>query len=194
MIGGEIWQGSSIDIFNLADYVKSCVNSLRGNMERESLTTAKEILLTKEYAKALEIYERLIADDATNALAYEGAADCLNKLGRFDEAFSQSIKSTQLDNQLTKPYAIRAYVYLSKNAVEKALHEADVLIQLDPNSFETLQCYGTTLLFNHRIDDGIQMLEKALSINPKSIFCHVNLASSYYRKKNYSKNLVVCQT
>lgn len=158
-------------------------------MNDQLFLNAKEFFLAKEYVKALDVYETIINNELKNASAYEGAARCLNMLGRYDDASRSSLQATKLDAQLIYPYIVRAYIYLTKNDFQKALHEANVSFQLEPNSADVLECYGTALMYNENFDGGAQYLEESIAINPKSILAHTNIAYIYYRKRNYSKLL-----
>jgi tetratricopeptide (TPR) repeat protein len=153
----------------------------------KSLELAKKEFLRRSYRKALRLYEEVLTNSPSSALAYEGAARCLFMLRKNDEAFDRSQQALQLNEQLVLPHIVKAYIHLQRKENLKGMAEANAAIQKDSNSADVLECYGTVLMQDGNSGDAIQVLENAVAINPKSMIAHRNLVYLYSKKKDQKK-------
>lgn len=158
-------------------------------MSENFVEIAKKNEISGKYAKALEYYFKEIESNTVNITAYDGAAMCLYKLGKLDDAYDMSVKSSNHADR-AEPHLLRSFIYSHKNKFKEAFEEAKTAFEKKPNSVDVQQCYGSALLNIGQIDEGISVLEKALLIEPKSIFINMNLAFGYNQKIDFEKQKI----
>lgn len=149
-----------------------------------NMIDAQESLNKKRVEKALEIYNREIAENPSNALAFHGIAVCMFNLKNIANAVTMCNKALAINPNLAVSHALLAELYNVLQDVEKSREEAKIAYQIDSNSAEVLAVYGSLLFRDNDLDDAIAVLEKAVQLNPNFYAAHHNLSHAYLRKKD----------
>jgi tetratricopeptide (TPR) repeat protein len=153
------------------------------------LAEAAEILERGSYERALELYQRAAGTDPRSGVAYDGIAQCQYRLRHHDEAQQAADIATALDPNLISPHLILAYIFAQRKDWEHAHREALAALDLAPDQFETLDCYGTVLAGEGDPERAIPYLRRALEIEPSALSTHHNLAV-IYGQLGHTRNLI----
>ena len=135
--------------------------------------------LTKEALdRSIELYSEAVSRDRQFALAYTGIADAWVSLGwndfvskrtAFKEALSASLAALEIDDQLAEPHVSLAMV-LAYFGTDWARAETEFLraIQINRNSSDAYHQYAHLLTFLGRTEEGIEMIRRAVELEPVS--------------------------
>jgi len=150
----------------------------------DSILKAKEIHKLKKYDDALIIYKEKLEADPINVPALSGAVDCLQSLGNLDEAIALCNNAISIAPNLVITHVLLAYLYYDKEAVDKSNHEAKIVLEIDPNSYDVLCCYGALLFHQGIYQESSQYLKMATEIEPEQYMAHDYLSACYQRLGN----------
>jgi tetratricopeptide (TPR) repeat protein len=154
----------------------------------QNIQGANDLFQAKKYKIALKQYTALLSkDDSNNAVLYQRIAQCQFALNKFNKAIEASKQALKYQPKLILPHTVLAYIYGRTKGLEEGYEEAKNAYQLDPNSWEALECYGAFLRAMERYDEAFFILQKSLEINPKSSIAMFNLGLMYRQKKDYKK-------
>ncbi len=67
-----------------------------------------------DYIETIAIYQAVLKENSENELAHQGIAQCLVKLGKFDDAFLEAQKALEINNNLAISHLIVALVFMKK--------------------------------------------------------------------------------
>jgi tetratricopeptide (TPR) repeat protein len=141
----------------------------------------------KKYAEAAAVYEDLVKEDPSN-LQYgiELAAIYVfsDQPGKAINAYDRLEKSIGITEEVIHQ---KQQLYLRLNELEKALQEAQKLIQAEPDEVDYRIELAELLIANDRANDAIKPLEEALRLNPDEAQAHVLLADIYRRSGELEK-------
>jgi len=154
-----------------------------------TLTSAEELLRLEDFKAALEIFKTIINENPKDAIAHQGIAQCYYRLGNYDEAVRAANKAIEINPKLAVPHTILAFVYYWNGRYHESLIEALVAYNLSPESADSLDCYGTILVAQGRLEEGIRLLESARKLEPNRLSTRRNLSIAYRGIRNYTKYL-----
>ncbi|MBT8065020.1 MAG: tetratricopeptide repeat protein [Gammaproteobacteria bacterium] len=149
--------------------------------------------------QAFEEFERATELDPAFALAWVGISEAANLRSTYsDLAMAESIELSRaatdralaLDDQLGEAHIGRALVAEHYGRLEEA--EAAYLraLELSPGYASAWQWYGNLLSrYPHRLDEGVQKLQKALELDPLSSIIRRNLADRYRQMGRFDEAL-----
>src|SRR5205085_11450946 len=100
--------------------------------------------------------------------------------GRLDDAETLFTRAIRLDNLLTGAHMNLAYLYLLRNAPEKAAAELKAVLNLNPGNEEALYKLARLLLFQGRLDECITLIVQAGKA--ESVAFAVALGDAYAKK------------
>jgi serine/threonine protein kinase/tetratricopeptide (TPR) repeat protein len=135
--------------------------------------------LTKEALdRSIELYREAISRDRRFALAHTGVADAWVSLGwndfvskrtAFKESLSAALAALEIDDQLAEPHASLAMV-LSYFGTDWARAETEYLraLEINRNSSDAYHQYAHLLTFLGRTEEGIEMICRAVELEPVS--------------------------
>jgi serine/threonine protein kinase/tetratricopeptide (TPR) repeat protein len=137
--------------------------------------------------KSIELFHQSIAADPNYALAYAGLADTYNvspSYGTgitFKQAFLLSDEATrralELDPSLSEAHAARAGALASARRWSEAEAEFRRAIELNPNNSNAHYFYAFLVLMpEKRMDQALDEIQKALSLDPLSSIVNMNLS------------------
>jgi TolB-like protein/Tfp pilus assembly protein PilF len=131
-------------------------------------------------AKGLEYFQRALEIDPDYALAHAGVADCILLLGFYGymppseawpKAKAAALRALEIDNGLAEAYGSLAFGKTCYDwdvrAAEKDFKRA---IELNPGYAPTYYWYATLFIAVGRFDEGYRQNERALEVDPLSIF------------------------
>src|SRR5256712_421016 len=131
------------------------------------------------YKRSLRYSDNGIAEDPRFALAYEGIAECYERMGEegylppnesFPKAQDFRQKALSLDDSLAEPHATLAAVmesyYYDQGAAEAEFRRA---LELNPNYGRVCNSYGAHLACTGRLDEAIAEIGRARSLNPLAL-------------------------
>jgi tetratricopeptide (TPR) repeat protein len=133
-------------------------------------------LVTKEAnAQARLMFEQAVALDPQYATAYTLIGftyftEWFMGWGQDPQILEQALalaqKARTLDDSLPTAHLLLSLVYTWKKHDEQALAEAERAIALDPNDSFAYIRLGSILYFTGRATEGIEVIEKAMRLNP----------------------------
>lgn len=103
-----------------------------------------------------------------------------------EQAAQMSTKAIGMDDSLSTPYSVLAFVNLQKRQYREALANAEKAISRSPDKAESLEMMGLVLTFSGRGQEAIPYLEKAIRLNPETqarsfaVLGHAYLGSGNY--------------
>jgi TolB-like protein/DNA-binding winged helix-turn-helix (wHTH) protein/Tfp pilus assembly protein PilF len=154
--------------------------------------------------KAIEYFNRSIAEDPGFARSYAALANCYIVYPMFTGAISQVVaypkateashKALALDPSLPESHLAAAEValYVDWDFV-KAKQEFDRTLELSPNYATAHQWYGEYLSLMGQHTDAIREDQMAAQLDPASAIAHHQLANTYQAARQYDKALAEYQ-
>jgi len=158
---------------------------------------------TKEKnAEARKLFERAIELDSSFAAAYALLAQAHWRDYRnqwtddsqpLELAFETAKKAVALNDSLPLPHIFLAWVLVSRRQYEEAIAEARRAILLDPNFAEGYARLGQILNFVGRPQEGIDLVENAMRLDPHYPSTYlVYLGQAYYEMGKYQEARSFC--
>jgi serine/threonine protein kinase/tetratricopeptide (TPR) repeat protein len=135
--------------------------------------------LTKEALdRSIELYREAISRDRRFALAHTGIADAwvslswndfVSKRTAFKEALSAALAALEIDDQVAEPHVSLAMV-LSYFGTDWTRAETEYLraLEINRNSADAYHQYAHLLTFLGRTEEGIEMICRAVELEPVS--------------------------
>jgi TolB-like protein/DNA-binding winged helix-turn-helix (wHTH) protein/Flp pilus assembly protein TadD len=145
--------------------------------------------------KAIEYFQKAIADDSKYALAYGGLSDCYILLPVYGfsspneslpKAKEAALKSLELDDTLvearTSLASIKGAYDWDWSGAEKDFQRA---IDLSPRYATAHQWYGDVLATMGRQEEAVANYKRALDLEPLSLVINMSLGQAYYHSREY---------
>src|SRR5258708_2259901 len=107
--------------------------------------------------------------------------------GRLNEEESLMTRAERIDPSFVAVHMNLAFLYVLKNAPEKAISELKVVVRLEPNNVEANYKLGRLLLVRAQIDEAIEVIERAKSNTSGTVIFLPLLGDAYLRKGNSDK-------
>jgi DNA-binding winged helix-turn-helix (wHTH) protein/TolB-like protein/Flp pilus assembly protein TadD len=157
-----------------------------------------EFTFTREgMNKAIEFFDRAVADDPSYALAYAGLADAyttesdwlLPPREAMPKAETAARKALVFDDNLAEAHGALAHALLHEWRLSESEQEFHRALALNPQSVSTYFAYGEYLASIGRPDEAVAELEKALTIDPLSPEVNSFLAWDYYLMRDRERCL-----
>lgn len=144
--------------------------------------------------KAIDYFNRAVADDPGYALAYAGLADAwttesdwlIAPRDALPKADAAARKALAFDDQLAEAHGALAHALLHEWKLDESKREFQTALSLNPNSVSTYFAYGEYLASIGQPDQAIAQMNKALALDPLSPEINSFLAWDYYLKRDYS--------
>ncbi len=144
--------------------------------------------------KAIDYFNRAIADDPGYALAYAGLADAwttesdwlVSPREALPKADASARKALAFDDQLAEAHGALAHALLHEWKLDESNREFHTALALNPSNVSTWFAYAEYLVSVGQADQGIAQMKKALTIDPLSPEINSFLAWDYYVKRDYA--------
>ena len=155
------------------------------------------------YRRAIEHFQEALQKDPKFACAYEGLADCYERMGEagmlpakdsFPIAKEHAVKALNLDDSLAEAHATLAAV-LEEYYFDLATAEVEFkrALSLNPNFGRVCQSYGAHLAYMGRLDDAITEIGRAQEVNPLALEVNECAAVIYNCANQLDKSLEICE-
>jgi tetratricopeptide (TPR) repeat protein len=157
-----------------------------------------EFTFTREgMNKAIEFFDRAIANDPSYALAYAGLADAYTTESDWlmppreamPKAEAAARRALAFDDNLAEAHGALAHALLHEWRLAESEQEFHRALVLNPQSVSTYFAYGEYLASIGRPDQAVAELHKALTIDPLSPEINSFLAWDYYLMRDHDKCL-----
>jgi eukaryotic-like serine/threonine-protein kinase len=148
--------------------------------------------------KAIECFLQAIKKDNHYALAYAGMTDCYTLLSWaavpprefVPKARLAVMKALEIDDQLAEAHASLGFLTLWYDwDFLKAEQEFIRAIELNPNYPTAHHWYGYSLVVQERIDEGLDRMRHALTLDPLSLIITTDIGEILYRARRYEAAL-----
>lgn len=156
-------------------------------------------------ARAVEYFQRAVEKDPNFALAYAGLADAYGLIGFFgyklvpvseahEKAKAAATRALALDDTIAEAHTAMAMI--------KEIYEADAAsaerehqraVTLNPNSATAHQRYSVYLNARGRLEEGLQEMNRARSLDPLSAVINSNLGITLYYQRDYDQAAEYCR-
>jgi len=158
-----------------------------------------------DIAKAMELFQAAIAEDAECAAAYAGLADAYNRLGSVFVAASPSVntrllalraatRAMQLDPELAEAYVSIGYVTLHELDWEQAAAALKRALRLNPSYALAHITYANYLVARGHPAEAVQEARRALALDPVALNTRHALAWMLYFNHEYDAAIRELQT
>ncbi|NIN73122.1 MAG: tetratricopeptide repeat protein [Gemmatimonadetes bacterium] len=147
--------------------------------------------------RGLAYFQQALELDPDYARAHAGVADCYNLLGfyaylRPEEAFpaakAAALRALEIDERLDEAHASLGFVKLFYEwDAHGAAAEHRRALELNPNSPQAHHWYASTLATLGRFDDAIDHAQRAVEIDPLSVYESVALGWQLIGARRYAE-------
>jgi TolB-like protein/Tfp pilus assembly protein PilF len=154
----------------------------------------------KNLRQAIDFFEKAIADDPNFALAYTGLAHAYGLLPAFSampaseanvKAKAYALKALEIDDTLAEAYALAGDVKITEFDWKAAEKNYLYAIELNPGYAASYNKYGYNLMCWGRFEEGVNMMRKAIELDPYNLNYTRNLGRIYYFEGSYEKAVSV---
>lgn len=155
------------------------------------------------FRKAIQCFQEALKMDPGFALAYEGLADCYERMGEagmlppkesFPLAKKYAVKALELDDSLAEAHATLGAVleeyYFDLPPADNEFKRA---LSLNPNFGRVCQSYGAHLAYLGKLDEAIVEIDRAQELNPLAIEVSECAAVIYNCANQSDKSLEYCE-
>ena len=143
------------------------------------------------YTLAAKAYERVIEQDANDAVTYNYLGNAYMQQGEYQLARKAYQRALEIQIDFAQAYNNLASSYVA--ASPKQLGEAEMLawkaIQLEPNKAAYHDTLGWILYKQGRINKSIERLEKAIQLRQDFVKAHYHLALATYKANQQDRAL-----
>ena len=143
---------------------------------------AEQAFNDKKYKLSIDLYRAAVQEEPDNPLLYQGLAQSLLHARAYEQAETASTRALELNPNLFLAYVVRAYAYYNMKDLKSFRIDAQKTYELNPNSAESLTCYGTMLLVDKDWDRSIEILSKAIAIDSSYVWAYNGLALALFQK------------
>jgi TolB-like protein/class 3 adenylate cyclase/Flp pilus assembly protein TadD len=151
--------------------------------------------------QAKQLYENAIERDSSYAGAYAALGGCYfldwfylwntNREQTLGRAAELAHKASTLDDSLSLPHWILSLTSLWSREHEQAIAEGERAVALDPNDADSYVVLGNVLVFAGRAPEGVEVILKAMRLNPHSPPRYLNLLGLAYRMAGRCEDAIV---
>ena len=115
------------------------VAKIKAEMNKQNASTSWIVLLTKlyenhgDYAKAIELYDKVEAEYGENATLNIFRANCYEEIGEYQKAIRDLTKAIELGPEDDTVLSLRGDVFRSAGMYEKAIADYTAAMEIDPS-------------------------------------------------------------
>lgn len=119
----------------------------------------------KQYAEAIKDYDKCIAADKNNFLAYIERGKAKQKLKKYDEAASDFNEALKVNKDYFQSALLKAYAYLEAGKKKEALEAFNQSLKINPENSESYIGRGFLLLDEGKKDAALKDFEIVIAKN-----------------------------
>jgi len=142
------------------------------------------------YSDALEYFDKVIAINPNNAVAWYNKGVALDELKRYDEAIIAYDKAIAINPNDAKAWFNKGVTLVKLSRYDVAIIAYDKAIAINPNDAKAWINKGVSLCKLKRYDEAIIACDKAIAINPNFVIVWFNKSCAYSLKKDKKNALV----
>lgn len=135
--------------------------------------------LAQDYENSLESFKTAHELSPSGQASYNMAL-ALTALQRYEEAIEAYDEAIALDENNTKLYKLRAYVYGDMQNFEKTIKELEFYLDMEPDDTEALFNLGLSYYNNQEFESALDVFTRLIAIE------NTNYEAYYYRGVCYS--------
>jgi adenylate cyclase len=150
-------------------------------MARQIYVTSREDerasqAIVRTCKRATEVDPKYAQAWALMAMGYRN----LRELGvQSDDGMAAAERALSLDQDLAEAHAVKAYILQMKGAMDEAIAEVAIALELDPESYEANRTAGRLNYQLHRFEDAARLFEKSVSLMDSDVNSAMMLVSSH---------------
>ena len=131
-----------------------------------------------EYKKAVELFERALAEDAKYSQAAFYLGRTYSALFDYENAARNYKRAIQLDPDYLEAHANYGGILLDTGDVDEAIRQLNIVLQREPSHSVALTLIAQAYRFKGLYAQSVEAARKAIKINPKTAEPHLWLADS----------------
>lgn len=158
--------------------------------QEQLLRLARSYEQMDQYARAVEIYERLWNSDPQNMVYYHGLKQNLILLQRFDAALSVVQKMQRLRPSVNLD-ADAGDIYYKMNQPDRAAEIWQKALESHPQDPAAYQSVAAAMIANRLYDEAIQVYEKGRSMLKNKALFMLEMINLYRARMDYSKTTLL---
>lgn len=159
---------------------------------RSILNKKASILLDLElYENAIKVIDLAISYDPEYYISYCNKSAILNEMHKYQESLEVIDIALKLEKNKSVIYINRGAALLSLGFITDSIDNYLIALELSPESDECLHDYANALIYAARYDEALHHINKAIEINPNSIFFYKLKTKCLLKMKNY-KGAIDC--
>lgn len=169
------------------------LNQVKSGLNANLLMDAFEFFESKEYQKAIDIYERYLIEDTSQLIVYINLSIMYLKIGEYTKSqdLLQKIEIS-LDEKKNQPYKALVYnnlawIYLIFGDIDKADIYSQMSFSINQKENNLRGTRGSILVEKGDVDQGISMLTDLFDskfVNNQTITAAMYLFLGFYKKEN----------
>ena len=167
--------------------------TLKGNELKEDLNYAIELYRNKEFADALDKFDKIVdkvnlLNEKSIARAFYFRGNVHMKLNDFDKAIDDFDKAVAIDQNFANAYVSRGKAFLKLNKVGAAEKDFEHYITIKPLHFRGYWLLGKLNVKKENYRQAIILMTKAIELNPKDARLYRDRATIYTKMGNTAKS------
>ena len=159
----------------------------------ENLSSSSTIYLTAGLVnyehgalnKAIEVFDKVIAEDPKNEVALYYRALAKYNLSRFDEAIKDADELVKMQPENPAVYGLRSSFKIGKKDLQGALKDYDKSIQLSPKNISLYFSRADLKVMLQDTNGAIEDMNRVLEINPNSAKAYIYRADFKFSKNDF---------
>ena len=151
----------------------------------DELAKGNDFSFRKDYAHALEAYDKSINFDSHLPETYNNRGIIKYELGQFSEAVEDYTRALQLKTNFAEALNNRGNAFLTLGQFDRAEQDLQAALKLDANSAVVHNNLGSVYLLKENYDEALKEYEQAINLNPNFAEAYYNRAVAYYRLGNF---------
>ena len=167
---------------------KALKYSDRATDAEQMLIEAVAAYISKDYPKAVELFEKLAAAQPDDKYAFFWLGDIhFNELPDPERAIRELTRAIEIDPLFKPAYNVLAYAYNEIGDFEKSIWAIDKYISIPPEEANPYDSRGDLYAWNGKLDQAIESYRKALAIKPDFYMSLFKLGDMYVYKREYAR-------
>ena len=167
---------------------KNTVVSLSDSAVEALYAEGKGLFLQKEYAKAVEVFSRMISLNASMAMAYNDRGSCYRMLGQFERAYEDYSSAIRF-RPCALYYCNRGSVRVKMEDYEGAVSDYTLAYTLDTTYYLALNNRGIVYLNLGAYRRAVEDFSTCIRLNPSNHLLYNNRGIAYYKLKEFDKSI-----